>query len=505
MASETLADRRSSHQHIRLFRDPAHGLVLTLDGAVQFCSIDEHVYHEGLVVVPMLYGGARAVFIGGGGDGLAAARALAFPEVERLTLCELDEAVTALAREQPELTALNGDALADPRVRLVHADARGYLAGTDERYDLVVLDFPCPHVADLERLFTREMYALVRRRLSPGGRLAIQALATSSVLSLGRDTLASVFPWVSPYRLHRPDGSEIGFLMASDAPAAPSLRAPGWTRHVDDAVAVGCRAFGKDELAPPGPPSTDASPRFAWRWTLEERGVELSRCPYAPDHALLNLGPATTDTAPLVRAAVGLGPTVIWLPKERRDEVAPALEAAGYRRRRTDAAMAYPLTPRTRDVLVDTWRRLDDRSVTHLDAITGRTVDHLDLRTLFDRYLSDHADRFLDVPPARHPGEAVALHLVARTPAGDPVALMMVRPRSWMVDVLYGVGSSRQNMLGLLLQLRYLHRRVPRCADALAFSAATPNVAKLMTRLGAEFLYDQDVWAPHPSRAPDLP
>jgi hypothetical protein len=160
--------------------------------------------------------------------------------------------------------------------------------------------------------------------------------------------------------------------------------------------------------------------------------------------------------------------------------------------------MRYPFTPRTHALVTRHWNRLHDGSIRSVDAITCRTADDSELTALFERYLAENAERYLDVPRTAAATSRPFLHLVARRADGSAAALMMLHPTSWMVDVLYGTGPSRHNMLGLLAQLRYLHRAVPRRAPELLFAAATDNVAGIMRRLGADEHYVMDVWVPDP-------
>jgi spermidine synthase len=69
------------------------GFSLFLNGNLQFAAVDEYRYHEALVV-PAMRGAkeVKRVLILGGGDGLAAREVLRFPEVESVTLVDLDPA-----------------------------------------------------------------------------------------------------------------------------------------------------------------------------------------------------------------------------------------------------------------------------------------------------------------------------------------------------------------------------------------------------------------------------
>ena len=60
-----------------------------------------------------------------------------------------------------------------------------------------------------------------------------------------------------------------------------------------------------------------------------------------------------------------------------------------------------------------------------------------------------------------------------------------------LVDICYGLAGARANVLGMLLCLRFLERKLPR---PLFFEAATRNVESIMSNLGAEPLAWHDVF-----------
>ncbi len=58
-----------------------------------------------------------------GGDGLAAREVFRYPDVEQVTLIDLDGAVTKLAVGYGELSSLNGHSFDNPKMRLINDDA----------------------------------------------------------------------------------------------------------------------------------------------------------------------------------------------------------------------------------------------------------------------------------------------------------------------------------------------------------------------------------------------
>ena len=81
-----------------------------------------------------------------------------------MTLCEIDRGVIDLCREHfPEISA---GAYDDPRTRIVIADGTKFVAETDERFDVIMVDSTDP-IGPGAVLFTREFYADCRRCLKP--------------------------------------------------------------------------------------------------------------------------------------------------------------------------------------------------------------------------------------------------------------------------------------------------------------------------------------------------
>lgn len=164
----------------RLFVTQARGAVrLWLDGHLQLESGDEAAYHETLVHPALAAArSAERVLVLGGGDGLVARELLRDARVREIVVVDIDRAVTSLARRFGPLRAIGGEALDDPRVRLVHADARTWAPKAHReglRFDVVVGDLPDPTSEVLAALFARETIASFAALLTEGGVFALQA------------------------------------------------------------------------------------------------------------------------------------------------------------------------------------------------------------------------------------------------------------------------------------------------------------------------------------------
>lgn len=117
------------------------------------------------------------ILILGGGDGLLLRELWKYPEIEKVTLVDIDPEVTSLAKNNPLFTELNKNSMSDPRLTIINADAFKWLLDRqiEEKFDAIFIDFPDPTDDGLRRLYSREFYMLVRRNLKSDGLAVVQA------------------------------------------------------------------------------------------------------------------------------------------------------------------------------------------------------------------------------------------------------------------------------------------------------------------------------------------
>lgn len=163
---------RSRYQRIDVVETEALGRMLFIDGNAMVSERDEFIYHELIAHVPLfLHAGAARVLVIGGGDGGTVREVLRHRSVEHCRLVEIDGMVVEACREHiPQTSA----ALDDPRVEVTIADAVEFVATTDERYDLVLIDSTDP-IGPATPLFGHEFYTGVHRLLASGGIAVSQA------------------------------------------------------------------------------------------------------------------------------------------------------------------------------------------------------------------------------------------------------------------------------------------------------------------------------------------
>ena len=114
------------------------------------------------------------LLIGGGLRGVLA-EILKHP-VKRIDYIELDPVLTMAVKNHASPGAM--EALSDPRVRLIHTDARHYVKQARHKYDLIMVDAPDPATAVLNRYYTREFFNQAGNILKPGGIIATGLVST---------------------------------------------------------------------------------------------------------------------------------------------------------------------------------------------------------------------------------------------------------------------------------------------------------------------------------------
>ncbi|MBS0309112.1 MAG: polyamine aminopropyltransferase [Proteobacteria bacterium] len=194
-------------------------LRLYINGNLQFSSRDEYRYHEALVH-PVLQSlpWARSVLILGGGDGLALREVLRYPNIQHVTLVDLDPAMTNAFTHRPELVKLNKGSFSDPRVRVINADAAIWLQENDDSFDAAIVDFPDPSSFALGKLYSVPFYGILKKHVAANGLIVVQStspfFAPHAYWTIDA-TLREVGFHTTPYHVYVPSFGEWGYIIAS--------------------------------------------------------------------------------------------------------------------------------------------------------------------------------------------------------------------------------------------------------------------------------------------------
>jgi spermidine synthase len=235
-ADEIIFARDTRYQHLVLtrFKDDIR---LFLNSHLQFSSRDEYRYHEalihpGLASIPT----PRRVLVLGGGDGLAVREILKYPQIESITLVDLDPEMTKIFSSHTMLTQLNQGSLSSPKLHVINADAFPWIDTNTDSFDFIVIDFPDPTNYSLGKLYTTAFYRAVARHLSAQGVIVVQStspmFARDSFWCIA-NTLKQAGLKTYPYHVYVPSFGEWGFVLASQHDYTPPTSLPSGLRFID--------------------------------------------------------------------------------------------------------------------------------------------------------------------------------------------------------------------------------------------------------------------------------
>jgi spermidine synthase len=144
----------------------------------------------------------RLLLIGCGVNG-SVAEALAHPSLERVDYVELDPMIFEVAAQY--FPAAWEKIRRDSRVQVHAMDGRRFLKTTADSFDVIIVNLPDPHTAQLNRFYTEEFFREAAARLRPGGIVSFQVTSSEDYINqeladflrcLER-TLRQVFPQVT--------------------------------------------------------------------------------------------------------------------------------------------------------------------------------------------------------------------------------------------------------------------------------------------------------------------
>src|SRR6056300_1306429 len=97
--------------------------------------------------------------------------------------------------------------MSDNRVNIINEDAFTFLNQKGKKYDRVIIDLPDPHNEALSKLYSKEFYKIIRKRMSASSVLVTQSSSPFFVKrafwSINK-TLKHVFNNSTPYNVSLP-------------------------------------------------------------------------------------------------------------------------------------------------------------------------------------------------------------------------------------------------------------------------------------------------------------
>ena len=226
---------------------------LFLNGNLQFSSRDEYRYHESLIhpafaTLPH----ARDVLVLGGGDGMAVREILKYPNIQHITLVDLDPQMTQMFKNDTVLSKLNGLSLQSPKVNIINADALSWMEAQSQSYDAIVVDFPDPTSYALGKLYTVTFYQMLRRHIRPQGLAVVQTtspLYAPKSYWMVHNTAREAGFVTTGYHALVPSFGEWGFMLLSEKAYQPPEKIPVPTRFLNSAILPTLFVFPQDMLS----------------------------------------------------------------------------------------------------------------------------------------------------------------------------------------------------------------------------------------------------------------
>jgi len=201
----------------------------------------------GGVLGAVLHPNPKSALVIGLGTGSSAGWLGALEGMERVDVVEIEPLILDVARA---FKAINHGALENPRVHVLHGDAREVLLASKQQYDVIFSEPSNPYRAGIASLYTQEFYRGARDRLRPQGVFVqwVQAYEIDGqTLRTIFATLGSVFGNVEVYR----GGPHDLLLVASAAPLhydADTLRSRLAQPTYAEALLHGWHAVGLEGL-----------------------------------------------------------------------------------------------------------------------------------------------------------------------------------------------------------------------------------------------------------------
>jgi spermidine synthase len=139
----------------------------------------------------LLHPKPRSVLIVGFGAGVTAGSFVVHPEVQHITICEIEPKIPP--QSDKYFGNENHHVLTDPRTQLHFDDARHFVLTGKDKYDIVTSDPIHPFVKGMASLYTTEYFEMCKRHLNPGGFVTQWVPLYESTVEAVRSEIATFF------------------------------------------------------------------------------------------------------------------------------------------------------------------------------------------------------------------------------------------------------------------------------------------------------------------------
>jgi spermidine synthase len=109
----------------------------------------------------------KSILVVGFGAGVTAGTFVVHPEVENITICEIEPLIPQASSRY--FATENHNVFHDRRTHMVYDDARHFVLTTNQKFDIITSDPIHPWVKGTATLYSKEYFELVKKHLNPGG------------------------------------------------------------------------------------------------------------------------------------------------------------------------------------------------------------------------------------------------------------------------------------------------------------------------------------------------
>jgi spermidine synthase len=158
--------KETKYQKLEILEDKGY-LEFYINNEVQWCSSDEFIYHETLVLPYINYISKSKkeinILVLGGGDGFVIRELMKFDKkIKKITLVDIDKEVIELHKNLIYIKKLINNSLNYDKLDIKIEDAYKFIKNTKEKYDLIISDLIDP-IKSLSFLYSKKMFKNLKK------------------------------------------------------------------------------------------------------------------------------------------------------------------------------------------------------------------------------------------------------------------------------------------------------------------------------------------------------
>jgi spermidine synthase len=191
--SEIVYAQEGTAASVAVSKFPSGALTFHVAGKIQASSVARDMRLQRMLghLTSLVSAKPRSVLVIGCGAGVTAGAVSIDPNVEQVTIVEIEPLVPEVAATY--FRDYNFDVIGNPKVRVGIDDGRHYVLTRKERFDAITLDPLDPWVKGAATLYTKEFFEAARSRLNPGGIVTVYVQLFETNLEAVKSTVATFF------------------------------------------------------------------------------------------------------------------------------------------------------------------------------------------------------------------------------------------------------------------------------------------------------------------------